>query len=201
MSTEESPVTPEAEEVPGDDDLQTGSGPNTTRKAGKVLVGGCALMVVGVALVATLFVGFARSADKAEYSDETLVVGPHEEYLLEIEAEEGRYDWTVTANGSFDGYQITDEHFSAYKAGEDVPQAAKVENVRAWTPFLQTGGGMKGLVIINNGDEELRVRVGTEFRRNPPWSVICVLPSLGLLSLAAGVITIIIGIVLMIRRK
>lgn len=60
---------------------------------------------------------------------------------------------------------------------------------------------MKGLVIVNNGDEELTAGVGTEFRRNPPSYVICLLPSLGLLALAGGVITIVIGVVLRIRRR
>lgn len=87
MSTGRTPDLPEAEKEPGEGEQQTRSGPKAKAKAGKVVIGGCSLLVVGIGLVATMFLGFSRSADNAEYSYETVVVGPHEEFLLEIEAE------------------------------------------------------------------------------------------------------------------
>ena len=144
---------------------------------------------------------FANSKANAEFSVETVVVGAHEEVVFEISTREGRYDWQITSNSAFDGYLVLDEHFPAYRAGEEFPRVAVEENIRYWTPFLQTGGNSNhGIAVVNHGDEDMSVRVQTMFRTNPPYGVICLVP-IGLLVAFGGIVISVIGIVRKIRKR
>jgi hypothetical protein len=200
MTVEYAPEEPEAER-----ELETSEQGEERAKANRkvaiAVIVGLVLIVTGCVLVATLFVAFDRAARDAEYSQETVLIGPLEEHVLEIDLQEGRYDWSISSDsGSFDGYLILREHYPAYKSGEEFPQAAGVESVRFWTPFIQTGGGMFGLAIVNPGEQELTVRVHTTFRYNPPYSVFC-LPPGGLCVSLGGLVLIVVAIVWRIRRK
>ena len=168
-------------------------------KSTKLLIGGIVALLLGAVLVAVVFLSSSRSATDAEYSYETVVVGADQNAVLEIEAREGRYDWSITSNYNFDGYLMDGDHLAAHLAGGGFPNLDKVEDARSWTPFLQTGGGMKGLVIVSNGDEELTARVRTEFRRNPPFFLLCLFP-LGLLVALGGLIVTIMGLARKTRR-
>lgn len=191
----------EEKSKPDEAEQQPSNGPKANRRAALAIIVGLVLIVAGIVLVAMLFLAFNRSAADAEYSYETVVAGPHEEHVLEIEVQEGRYDWSISSNNQpFDAYLVLREHFPAYKAGEEFPRVEEVKNVTYWTPFLQTGGGMFGLAIVNPGEQELYVRVQTTFRYNPPFSVFC-LPPMGLIVAFGGLLLVIVGIVWRIRRK
>jgi hypothetical protein len=201
MMIETTPEPFEAERETEESEQQPANVPKANRKAAIAVILGVVLLVIGCVLVAMLFLAFSRSAVDAEYSHGTVVVGPDEEHVLEIEVQEGRYDWSISSdNQPFDGYLVLREHFPAYKAGEEVPHVAEVKNVTYWTPFLQTGDGMFGLAIVNPGEQELVVRVQTTFRRNPPLSIFC-LPPIGLVVSFGGLLLVILGIVWRIRRK
>jgi len=193
MTVEYAPETPGAGREPEASEQQEERA-KANRKVAIAVIVGLVLTVTGCVLAAMLFIAFERAAEDAQYAHETVLIGPHEERVLEIDLQEGRYDWSISSDDSFDGYLILREHSPAYKAGEAFLNAAGVEDVRFWMPFIQTGGGMFGLAIENPGEQEMQVSVHTTFRYNPRYSVFC-LPPGGLCVSLGGLVLIVSAII------
>jgi hypothetical protein len=155
---------------------------------------GVAMFVIGGAV---LYSGISDSRDAPEVSPLQVVVTPHSETIIEIEAINARYEYHMISLSGFDfALILTQADLERYRAGEQITFGDQAAAVGHWDTFIQTGAGNSfALLFSNSQGREITVEGTQTLFHNPPAAIMfgSIGSILGGLALAgAGIILLIV---------
>jgi hypothetical protein len=154
-----------------------------------------AIFGITIACSSFLYVYFALRGNP-EYSTEMVLVPPNGELLIEIESQDGRYEYQVRSDQYIDAYLLPDGGIDQYKAGLEFPISGSAEHTRAWSTFIQTGVGLDfALLLIDGGESEANVSINLTFFPDPNLGLFYILIGTGVLVFIGGIAAVVIGFV------
>lgn len=190
------------EKVERDQNAQRVRSPNRLARAG------CAVVLVGLLLIC-LFIGsivYSVTVARAnpEFSTEQVIVPAKGDLIREVGFRQGRYEYRIFSQTSFDFYSMNLDQVALYRAGRDFQMLDHAKNVKQWETWVQ--GYCFAMVFVNHNEKEASILINLTVFPDPPlfrdYGVLLVsLLPMGLLLILIGTILAAIAFFRARRKK